>query len=268
VKVKTVMKSPPTIVTPETMLADAAARLRVDPARCALVLEDGRLAGLVTDADVRRAGPSTVPRLAERDLRVHAGGAVRVAEVMQPIQRVVDPDTDLPTAARVMRECRVTALAVIEDDEPVGVLTSSVLLPVAVGELDAGGRRGIERVLAIVEDDTDQALLEAAVRLAPGGVEAVHVLPALIRLGHTTSIPAWARAEVAFTRQRAAEAWLGRLLARVPGAPAWGRVLGGDATATIARLAGETSVDLIVVRRVDRRVAPLMRLAPCPVLAL
>jgi hypothetical protein len=45
-------------------------------------------------------------------------------------------------------------------------------------------------------------------------------------------------------------------------------VLSGDATEAIARLAGDRAADLIVVRRLDRRVAPLMRAAPCPVLAL
>jgi CBS domain-containing protein len=266
VKVKTVMKSPPTIVAPAMPLGDAATLLAVDPSGCALVVHDGRLAGIVTQADLRRAGPSTVRRLADRELPASSAGLC-VADAMRPAERVT-PDTELPAAARVMRERRACALAVVEEDQPVGVLTSSALVPVVIGELDAGGRRGVERVIAIVEDDSDLPLIEAAVRLAPGGVEAVHVLPGLIRLGHTTSIPAWARVEVASIRCRDAETWLARLLARVPGAPPSGRVLHGDATEAVARLARDSSADLIVVRRLDRRTAPLMRVAPCPVLAL
>jgi nucleotide-binding universal stress UspA family protein len=45
-------------------------------------------------------------------------------------------------------------------------------------------------------------------------------------------------------------------------------VLHGDPTEAIARLARVGVADLIVVRRGDRRVEPLMRIAPCPVLAL
>jgi len=267
VKVKTVMKSPPAIVSPAMPLADTASLLAVDPARCALVVDDGRLAGIVTEADVRRVGSSSIRRLADQELRGDAAG-VRVVDAMRPVESVVTPDTDLPAAARMMRERRTCALAVVEEDEPVGVLTSSILLPVVIGELDAGGRRGVERVIAVVEDESDLPLIDAAVRLAPGGVEAVHVLPALLRSGLMTLIPAWACSEVASVRRRDPEAWLSRLLARVPGAPPWGRVLHGDPTEAIARLARDSSADLIVVRRLDRRVAPLMRIAPCPVLAL
>ncbi len=265
--VKTVMKSPPTIVVEDTPLADVTALVGVDPARCALVVRARRLVGIVTDADVRRAGPSTVRRLADHELPAGVR-ALRAADAMRPAEGVVTPDTPVPVAARLMRDRRTRALAVVEDDEPVGVLTASTLLPVVLGELDAGGRRGVERVLVVVEVDDDRSLVEAAVRMAPGGVDVVHVLPALARLGHMTMIPAWARAEVATIRHRAVDEWLAGLLARVPGAPAWGYVLHGDATETIARVARDGVTDLIVVRRGDRRVESLMRIAPCPVLAL
>jgi CBS domain-containing protein len=266
-QVKTVMKSPPTIVTPGTPLAEVAARVAVDATRCALVVHEQRLVGIVTDADVRHAGPSTIRRLAEHDLRSGLR-ALRVADAMRPADAVVGPGTPLPAAARLMRERRVRALAVVEDAEPVGVLTASILLPVVLGALDAGRRRGVERVLVVVDDEHDRSLVETGVRLAPGGVEVVHVLPALVRLGHATLIPAWARAEVAAIRHRTAEAWLARLMARVPGAPDAGRVLHGEAVETLARLARASMADLIVVRRGGPRVAPLMRTSPCPVLAV
>jgi CBS domain-containing protein len=182
VKVKTVMKSPPTIVAPATPLAVAASVLAVDPIRCALVVHDGRLAGTVTEADVRRAMPSTIEPVAERELRGGAG-LLTVVDAMRPAERAVSPDTDLAAAARLMRERRTCALAVVEQSEPIGVLTSSALLSITLGELDAAGRRGVERVIAVVEDEADVSLVEAAVRLAPGGVEAVHVLPALLPRG-------------------------------------------------------------------------------------
>jgi CBS domain-containing protein len=266
-QVKTVMKSPPTIVAADTPLADVAARVVVDPARCALVVRGRRLAGIVTEADVRRVGPSSVTPLARHEL----GGGVRTlraADAMRPAERVVTQETPLAAAVRLMRERRARVLAVVAEQEPVGVITASILLPVALGELDAGGRCGVERALVVVETERDHALVETAVRLAPGGVEVVHVLPALVRLGQATTIPAWARVEIATSRHREAEAWLGALLARVPGAPGWGRVLHGDPTEAIARLARVGVADLIVVRRGDRRVEPLMRIAPCPVLAL
>ena len=83
-KVKTVMKSPPAIVSPAMPLADTASLLAVDPARCALVVDDGRLAGIVTEADVRRVGSSSIRRLADQELRGDAAGA-RVVDAMRPV---------------------------------------------------------------------------------------------------------------------------------------------------------------------------------------
>ncbi len=191
-QVKTVMKSPPTIVTPGTPLTEVAARVAVDAARCALVVHEQRLVGIVTDADVRHAGPSTIRRLAEHDLP-RGLRALQVADAMHPAEAVVGPDTLLPAAARLMRERRVRALAVVEDAEPVGVLTASILLPVVVGALDAGHRRGVERVLVVVDDEHDRLLVETAHRLAPDGVEVVHVPPGAGRVLHGDTVETLAR---------------------------------------------------------------------------
>jgi arabinose-5-phosphate isomerase len=69
----------------------------------------GRLAGIITDGDLRR---HMEPRLLER----------RAAEVMTRSPRTIGPEALAAEALREMNERRITALFVVEDGRPIGIL--------------------------------------------------------------------------------------------------------------------------------------------------
>ncbi|WP_439576534.1 KpsF/GutQ family sugar-phosphate isomerase [Elioraea sp.] len=69
----------------------------------------GRLAGIITDGDLRL---HMEPRLLER----------RAAEVMTRSPRTIGPEALAAEALREMNERRITALFVVEDGRPIGIL--------------------------------------------------------------------------------------------------------------------------------------------------
>lgn len=79
---------------------------------------DGRLAGVITDGDIRRF----VSAHADTPMRV-ALGQTRAAEIMTRTPVTVTPDMLAASAVAMMEEQRISALFVIEDGMPVGIVT-------------------------------------------------------------------------------------------------------------------------------------------------
>ena len=80
-------------------------------------LADGRVAGIITDGDLRRH--------IDADLL-----ALPVQEVMTPKPRTISPDTLAASALQELNERAITALIVAEDDYPVGIIHLHDLLRV------------------------------------------------------------------------------------------------------------------------------------------
>ncbi|MEH3116409.1 MAG: KpsF/GutQ family sugar-phosphate isomerase [Methylorubrum populi] len=87
-----------------------------------LVVEaDGRLAGIVTDGDVRRA------------IFSHAGlEGLTVEAVMTRNPRTIPPETLLAKALQIQEAMKITALVVVEADRPVGLVHYHDLLRTGV----------------------------------------------------------------------------------------------------------------------------------------
>ncbi|MBD0330277.1 MAG: CBS domain-containing protein [Thermoleophilia bacterium] len=105
------MGAEPVAVAPDATLAEAAARLRERDAGSAVVVEGGRLVGVLTSRDVLRAVAA----------RVHAGEA-RVCEWMTAEPVAVSPRTTLGAAAALMSEFGFHHLPVVEGERVVGML--------------------------------------------------------------------------------------------------------------------------------------------------
>lgn len=86
-----------------------------------------RVVGIVTERDVRQV---VVNAAIEERLgpAVRALKAVRVRDVMTWAVLTVRPDTDVRDAARIMRECAIGALPVVEHGRLVGIVTERDLL--------------------------------------------------------------------------------------------------------------------------------------------
>jgi CBS domain-containing protein len=100
-------------------LSTAQAKMLNGDFRCLPVLKEGRLVGIITDRDVRE-------HLAQKD-QIEVGQAMPddIGETLT----TVTPSTSLKEAALLMRELKLEALPVIDDEETlVGVITTSDVL--------------------------------------------------------------------------------------------------------------------------------------------
>jgi CBS domain-containing protein len=112
-KVSDLMTSAPVSLRPAQPLTEAAKAMREQGIGSVLVVDGGRLKGLVTDRDI------VVRAVAEgRD-----PGRTTLAEVCSPDLVTAAPNDDADTAVRHMRERGVRRIPVVDGDRPVGVLS-------------------------------------------------------------------------------------------------------------------------------------------------
>ena len=116
------MTPSPICVPLDTSLAMAAREMRDHDIGDLLVVEDGRVVGIVTDRDLRQVifDPAIQARLGR------AGDALKtltVRDVMTWGVVTVRPETSIRDAAWLMREQRLGALPVVRSGRLVGILT-------------------------------------------------------------------------------------------------------------------------------------------------
>ncbi len=123
-----------------TIAADAPAReageiMRAEKIRHLPVLDaEGRLAGIVTDRDLRQVifDPSIRERLGAA---ADALAGVLVREVMTWGAVTVHPDSDVRDAALLMHELKISALPVVDNGGVVGIVTAHDLVAALVDAL-------------------------------------------------------------------------------------------------------------------------------------
>jgi CBS domain-containing protein len=98
-------------VAPEDTLGEVAERMAAENRGSALVVEEGRLIGIVTSRDVLRAITA----------RVHPSEA-RIREWMTAEPSAAASDTPAPDAARIMLRGGFHHLPIVEGERPVGVV--------------------------------------------------------------------------------------------------------------------------------------------------
>jgi len=106
------MTKPVHVITPDVSIDDARAVLRRHKIHHLPVAARGRLAGVISDRDVRNP-----PRRAGR-----------VADVMTTDPAVVAPTAPVDEAAHLMRTRRINSLPVVDRGRIIGILTSSDVL--------------------------------------------------------------------------------------------------------------------------------------------
>lgn len=111
------------LAAPDTPMSDAILMITAKSFGCLGIVDDGRLVGIVTDGDLRRAldqgGKPLLARLA--------------GEVMTRAPRRVRPEALAAEALRLMNTGKITSLFVVDDrDRPVGILHVHDLLRAGV----------------------------------------------------------------------------------------------------------------------------------------
>jgi CBS domain-containing protein/adenylylsulfate kinase-like enzyme len=114
-------------VSPETTVTEARTLMANERIRHLLVTDAGRLAGIVTDRDIRLnlASPATTLSVWELNYLL---ARLTVREVMTKSLIVVDPDRSAREAARIMLDHKIGALPVLDGDQLLGILTETDLV--------------------------------------------------------------------------------------------------------------------------------------------
>jgi sulfide:quinone oxidoreductase len=114
-------------VAPEDTLGELAEKLRAQETGAALVVDFGRLVGIVTSRDLLRAFAG----------RVHSSEA-RVREWMTAEPVTASPSTELKEAAQTMLEQGFRHLPVVEDERAIGIVSIRDVVEWTVGDGEAG----------------------------------------------------------------------------------------------------------------------------------
>lgn len=134
--VKAWMNPPEHTISPDAYAEDAFKVMKRAGVRHLLVMRGEELVGVVTDRDLRRPDWSDGDVLSVREM-YRLGEELRVYDVMTSDVTTTGPDDLTSQAAKVMVENKFNCLPVVDDDdEVVGIITSSDLLAALVHEVD------------------------------------------------------------------------------------------------------------------------------------
>ncbi len=130
--VREFMQDQPVTITPDTPLLEAEWRMQEGGFRHLPIVDAyDRLVGIVSDRDLREAAPSDANTLSRQEL-TYLLSRLRVKDVMKAPVVTARPSEPAETAAIRMRENKIGALPVVEDDRLVGIVTTSDLLDALV----------------------------------------------------------------------------------------------------------------------------------------
>lgn len=106
------------ILSPDSPVLDAARAIEQNRIGALLVQDRGRIVGIVTDRDlaVRVLGRALDPR------------TTTVGEIMTPSPLTLGPQDSREDAIRLMQECNVRRIPIVEDGRVVGIVTLDDLL--------------------------------------------------------------------------------------------------------------------------------------------
>lgn len=126
-KVRDLMTPSPTTVSPDMTVLEARELMSKHRFRHLLVVEEGGLAGVITDRDIRLNLPSQATSLSVWELN-YLLARLTVGAVMTKAVVMVEPAREAVEAARLMLDHKIGCLAVTDGDRVVGIVTESDFL--------------------------------------------------------------------------------------------------------------------------------------------
>ena len=128
------MTRDPLTLSPEVSLMEALQMMRLRRIRRIPIVAGGKLVGLLTEGDLKRAEPSTLSDTQEHFTAVMEG--TQITQIMTKNLITTTPDTTLLEVARTLRENKYGALPVLEGEKLVGILTDNDLIGALVKLLE------------------------------------------------------------------------------------------------------------------------------------
>lgn len=126
-KVKNRMTENPRTVGLDTSVTEAFSLMKENGFRRLPVMDKGKVVGIITISDLNQATPSMATTLSIHELN-YLLAKTKIKDVMPKKQKLitVSPENYIETAARQMREYKVSGLPVIDENEKlVGIITET-----------------------------------------------------------------------------------------------------------------------------------------------
>lgn len=122
-----IMTSNPVTVAPRNAIRTAVSLMREGGFRRLPVVDRGRLVGIITDRDLRRAANSPFV-VREQWYDNFILDHIEVGSCMTPNPITIEPGATIAEAARMMRNHKIGGLPVVADGHLAGIITNTDLL--------------------------------------------------------------------------------------------------------------------------------------------
>ena len=144
------MHQPAITINADDVVADAAKLLQKHEVRMLPVMQKGKLVGIVSDRDIKRASPSdAVPENRKGDNDLLA--AITIKEIMTPDPVTVSHDCTLEEAVEKLLVHKISGLPVVNQQQTViGVITKSDLFQLIL-ILTGYGKKGLQFGIEVVD---------------------------------------------------------------------------------------------------------------------
>jgi acetoin utilization protein AcuB len=119
-----------------------------------LVVDRGKLVGLVTKDTLLKATPSPATSLSRGEL-LYVLSKLTVKEIMKKNVVTVTPDTTIERATEIAQESRVGCLVAVEDERVVGILTTNDIFYKVINPLFGIGEKG-KRIIVYGAGEMEQ----------------------------------------------------------------------------------------------------------------
>lgn len=131
-----------TVDADDSML-DATKRLKEHNIRHLPVLEKGKLVGVITDRDLKRAAPSDATALEAHEL-LYLIANIKVREIMTRNPITVPYNYTIEEAAELLLQARISGMPVVnKDGDVIGTITQTDLFKVLIS-LTGVGKKGVQ----------------------------------------------------------------------------------------------------------------------------
>jgi len=148
--VETWMSKPVITIDADDSMQNATALLKERPIRILPVMENGKLVGIITDRDLKRASASDATTLEIHEL-LYLLSKIKVKEIMTKDPITVRPDSTLVETSRILLEKKISGAPVANDEgQVIGIITRDDLLRVLIN-LTGVDKRGIEFAFQVTD---------------------------------------------------------------------------------------------------------------------
>lgn len=157
--VKNWMSTPPITIAPNNSMQEAMELLKTNRISMLPVVENGRLVGIVTDADLKKASPSDATTLEIHEL-LYLLSTVQVKDIMSPNPITVPMDFTIEETSEILADKKIPGMPVMDANGAIaGVITHTDLFKVIIS-LTGIRKKGIQFAFRL--KDGEGTILEAA----------------------------------------------------------------------------------------------------------